>query len=50
MESTYPAFMGNCKCYDYLKSRATLISTIEIIDQINYYVFGIMLDILNTFY
>jgi len=42
IESTYPNFLDNYKSYDYLKSRAILASTIEVVDQINEYVLGLM--------
>ncbi|XP_058741254.1 uncharacterized protein LOC131613618 [Vicia villosa] len=35
VDSTYPYFMDNYKSYDYLKIRAILASTIEVVDQIN---------------
>jgi len=38
VESTYPEFLANYHSYDYLKSRAILASTIEVVDQINNYV------------
>jgi len=42
IESTYLNFLDNYKSYDYLKSRAILASTIEVVDQINEYVLGLM--------
>jgi ATP-dependent DNA helicase PIF1 len=42
VQSTYPNFLDNYKSYDYLKSRAILASTIEVVDQINDYVLGLM--------
>jgi len=42
IQSTYPNFLDNYKSYEYLKSRAILASTIEIVDQINDYVLDLM--------
>jgi ATP-dependent DNA helicase PIF1 len=42
IQSTYPNFLDNYKSYDYLKSRAILASTIEVVDQINDYVLELM--------
>jgi len=42
IESTYLNFLDNYKSYDYLKSRAILALTIEVVDQINDYVLGLM--------
>ena len=42
IESTYLNFLDNYKSYDYLKSRAILALTIEVVDQINEYVLGLM--------
>jgi ATP-dependent DNA helicase PIF1 len=42
VESTYPNLLDNYHSYDYLKSRAILASTIEVVDQINDYVLDIM--------
>jgi ATP-dependent DNA helicase PIF1 len=42
VESTYPAFMDNYKSYDYLRSRAILASTIEVVDQINNHILDMM--------
>lgn len=40
VQSTYPDFLHNYQSYEYLKSRAILASTIEVVDQINNYVLG----------
>lgn len=42
VQSTYPDFLENYQSYEYLKSRAILASTIEVVDQINDYVLGLM--------
>jgi len=42
VQSTYPDFLDNYQSYDYLKSRAILASTIEVVDQINEYILGLM--------
>jgi ATP-dependent DNA helicase PIF1 len=42
VESTYPNFLDNYKSYDYLKNRAILASTIEVVDQINDFVLDLM--------
>jgi ATP-dependent DNA helicase PIF1 len=42
INSTYPNFLENYKSYEYLKSRAILASTIEVVEQINEYVLGLM--------
>jgi ATP-dependent DNA helicase PIF1 len=42
IQSTYPNFLDNYKSYEYLKSRAILASTIEVVDQINDYVLDLM--------
>lgn len=42
VQSTYPSFADNYKSYEYLKSRAILASTIEVVDQINDYVLNLM--------
>lgn len=36
IESTYPSFLDSYKSFDYLKSRAILASTIEVVDQIQF--------------
>ena len=43
VQSTYPNFLDNYTSYEYLKNRAILASTIEVVDQINDYVLGLML-------
>ena len=48
VQSTYPNFLDNYTSYDYLKSRAILASTIEVVNQINDYVLGLMSGI-NSF-
>jgi len=42
INNTYPNFLDNYKSYEYLKIRAILASTIEVVDQINEYVLGLM--------
>jgi ATP-dependent DNA helicase PIF1 len=42
VQSTYPDFLDNYKKYEYLKNRAILASTIEVVDQINDYVLDLM--------
>lgn len=46
VESTYPTFMENYKSYDYLKSRATLTSTVGVVDQFNNHILQMILGIL----
>lgn len=40
--STYPDFLENYQKYEYLKNRAILASIIEVVDQINDFVLGLM--------
>ncbi|XP_058742520.1 uncharacterized protein LOC131615017 [Vicia villosa] len=42
VNSTYPAFLDNFTSFDYLKSRAILASTIEVVEQINNHVLNMM--------
>ncbi|XP_058727581.1 uncharacterized protein LOC131599128 [Vicia villosa] len=42
VESTYPSFLDNYQSYDYLKSRAILASTIDVVDQINNHILNLM--------
>ncbi|XP_058758996.1 uncharacterized protein LOC131632231, partial [Vicia villosa] len=42
VDSTCPAFLDNFRSYDYLKSRAILASTIEVVEQINNHVLNMM--------
>ncbi|GAU19169.1 hypothetical protein TSUD_89340 [Trifolium subterraneum] len=42
VQSTYPNLIGNFNSQPYLKSRAILASTIEVVDQINTYVLGLV--------
>ncbi|XP_058753122.1 uncharacterized protein LOC131626307 [Vicia villosa] len=42
VNSTYPSFLDNYQSYDYLKSRAILASTIEVVDQINTHILNLM--------
>lgn len=42
VQSTYPDFLENYHKYEYLKTRAILASTIEVVDQINDFVLGLM--------
>jgi ATP-dependent DNA helicase PIF1 len=42
IESTYPNFLENYSSYEYLKNRAILASTIEVVDQINDHVLSLM--------
>ncbi|XP_058784406.1 uncharacterized protein LOC131659198 [Vicia villosa] len=42
VESTYPSFLDNYQSYAYLKSRAILASTIEVVDQINNHILNLM--------
>jgi ATP-dependent DNA helicase PIF1 len=42
VESTYPNFQEKFKDITYLESRAILASTIEVVDEINNYILGLM--------
>ncbi|XP_058784470.1 uncharacterized protein LOC131659275 [Vicia villosa] len=42
VDSTYLAFLDNHRSFGYLKSRAILASTIEVVDQINNHVLNMM--------
>jgi ATP-dependent DNA helicase PIF1 len=42
VQSTYPNLLENYRSYECLKCRAILASTIEVVDQINDYVLGLM--------
>jgi ATP-dependent DNA helicase PIF1 len=42
VESTYPNLSNNFSNGQYLESRAILVSTIETVDEINNYIFGLM--------
>ncbi|KEH17653.1 PIF1-like helicase [Medicago truncatula] len=50
VQSTYPSFADNYKSYEYLKSRAILASTIEVVDQINDYVLNLMSGDVRVYY
>ncbi|XP_058783401.1 uncharacterized protein LOC131658083 [Vicia villosa] len=42
VNTTYPDFINNFQCVDYLKSRAILASTLEIVNQINDHILNLM--------
>lgn len=42
VNSTYPDFINNFQSNEYLKSRAILASTLEVVDQINNHVLNLM--------
>jgi hypothetical protein len=42
VDSTYPKFLENYKNSEYLLNRAILASTIEVVDEINDHVLGLM--------
>ncbi|XP_058764693.1 uncharacterized protein LOC131638161 [Vicia villosa] len=42
INTTYPDFLNNFQSVDYLKSRAILASTLEIVDQINAHILNLM--------
>ncbi|XP_058762953.1 uncharacterized protein LOC131636353 [Vicia villosa] len=42
VNTTYPDFINNFQCVDYLKSRAILASTLEIVDQINDHILNLI--------
>lgn len=49
VKSTYPDFLANWRDYDYLKSRAILASTIEMVDKINDHVLAMMPCVITSF-
>ncbi|XP_058774037.1 uncharacterized protein LOC131648280 [Vicia villosa] len=50
VNSTYPDFIENYQSYDYLKSRAILASTLDVVDQINDHVLNNMPGELRDYY
>ncbi|XP_058774642.1 uncharacterized protein LOC131648928 [Vicia villosa] len=50
VNSTYPDFINNFQCVDYLKSRAILASTLEIVDQINDHILNLMPGEIRDYY
>jgi hypothetical protein len=47
MDSTYPSFLDNYKNSEYLLNRAILASTIEVVDELNDHVLGLMPGIIT---
>jgi ATP-dependent DNA helicase PIF1 len=47
VDSTYPNFLHHYKNYEYLLNRAILASTIEVVDELNDHVLGLMPGIIN---
>ncbi|XP_058776414.1 uncharacterized protein LOC131650731 [Vicia villosa] len=50
VNTTYPDFINNFQCVDYLKSRAILASTLEIVDQINDHILNLMPGEIRDYY
>ncbi|XP_058761349.1 uncharacterized protein LOC131634741 [Vicia villosa] len=50
VNSTYPDFINNFQCVDYLKSRAILASTLQIVDQINDHILSLMPGEIRDYY
>lgn len=50
MNNTYPEFISNYQCHDYLKSRTILTSILEMVDQIIDHVLALMSGILMFVY
>jgi hypothetical protein len=47
VDSTYPSFLDNYKNSEYLLNRAILASTIEVVDELNDHVLGLMSGIIT---
>ncbi|XP_058745935.1 uncharacterized protein LOC131618794 [Vicia villosa] len=50
VNTTYPDFINNFQSVNYLKSRAILASTLEIVDQINDHIFNLMPGEIRDYY
>ncbi|XP_058762907.1 uncharacterized protein LOC131636298 [Vicia villosa] len=50
INSTYTDFIENYQSNDYLKSKAILASTLEVVDQINNHVLDLMLGVTKDYY